>query len=237
MIELLTAIASIPWYNLLIILAIVLSIVAVLPFSLTRFIKKNHPTEIGPMKFDGDEESLINNPQIRDYNFNVIIGFGYIKDEMRYRVQNNGFEKIKNWEEYINEAVNNFDVIVSNYMDINYYTKAIIDRLTLTEQNKIIFDDVKAKYVEMFNNILVVMNEEKENVKELEKELENLKKKTKAAMISDIIRIVTKITITENSTLTRRCMTEVERSINEIMQLYKRHYLKLFKEAVANLAK
>jgi hypothetical protein len=233
MLEILKIFSTIPWYSLAIFFAGLISLVILIPIMISYFVKKTHTNKLGPIEFDNEEDSILNQPQIRDYRMNVMLAFGYVKDDLRYRIRSNGFNKIKDWDNYITEAVISFDVIIKNYMDLNYYSKAIIDRLTLTEQNKIIVEEVKDKYAEMFNNILDIMKEEKENIKKLEEELDGYKKGVFPIVLSDILYLVHKIYVIESETITRRGMVEVERALAEITQMYFKHYVKIYKEEIS----
>ena len=191
--EFLASFSKIPFYTWIIFFGGIISIIILLPNQIIKLVKKTHPSEIGNIKFENEQDSLMNNPEARDYRQNIIIGFDEIKSNLRYRIRSNGWEKITDWDQYVNCAIVNFDTIMCDYMDVHYYTNSLIDRLTLSDQNKIIWEDVKKKYIEMFNNILTIIKEEKNNVKKCEENLEECKKKPKNILISDLIHLITKI--------------------------------------------
>jgi len=227
---------GLPWYNLLLFYVGLIAIIILLPDQIIKFVKKAKPKEIGPIKFNNDEDSLVNHPEVRDYLFQITNAFEEIKADLRYRLRTNGWEKIENIEEYINAAINQFDIMLTQYLDKHYYFNSSIDRMELFTYNKIIWLDVKDNYYTMFQNMVKIIKEQKKEMERCEKELDelmsgkNCKKNQKCIVATDIIKIVTKITIDDNITIIRRCMIEAERTIAENVQLYYGHYLGKLKD-------
>jgi hypothetical protein len=222
--------ANTPWYQLGILFSGFIGVIYVLVKMIVYLILKTKPNSIGPVKFNLDEDSIINMPEVRDYHQNVIIGFSKVADEIRYRIRCNGFENIKNWDNYIDDAIRCFDIILTEYMDSNYFSNSTIDRLSLFELNKIISPEVEKKYKEMFDVILKIIKSQKEEIRLCEEELEKCKKKQKNILIADMMRLITKINLIENIIITKKSMIEVDRILPEIQQLYYRHFIKILKD-------
>jgi hypothetical protein len=56
----------------------------------------------------------------------------------------------------------------------NYYFKSKIDRLELSEWNKMIWTDVKNNYEQMFENMKSILAEETINIEKKKKELQDI---------------------------------------------------------------
>jgi len=101
----------------------------------SRLKNKSIDFQIGSIQ---DNESLVQNLEVRDYRHLLIQAYDLIKDDIRSRIRQNGWKNKKNWDEYVSDAINQHDIILTRYLDDHYYSNSRVDRLELFEWNKYI---------------------------------------------------------------------------------------------------
>jgi len=182
----------------------------------------------GGRKEKAKVNAMTQSPDVRIYTRLWDIMKTHIKDDIRYRIERNGWVKIKDWEQYKDDAFKAHDLFRTEFLDDNYLETLLIDRIELYEHDKQIEKEIKEIYSRLYDNMLEFSKEAKKEAEEVKKEIDALdvQENTKA---SDVWVLLKKLTEIEKINLKERCLTEAERFLNEISRRYISHYLTLYK--------
>jgi hypothetical protein len=172
--------------------------------------------------------SMAQSPDVRIYTRLWDLIKQHIIDDIRYRIEKNGWAKIKDWSQYKEDAFKAHDLLRTEYLDDNYLDNLKIERIELYEHDKQIEPEVKGIYDRLYDNMLNYSKEAKQDADKIKKEIDELdaQPNTKA---SDVWILLKQLTEIERINLKERCLTEAERFLTEIARRYISHYLTLYK--------
>ena len=182
--------------------------------------------------------------EVRDYLNNLRHIFDGVKDDIRARLTENGWNKMSKIElmDYFDRAVKDHDIKLTNYLNDYYYYNAIVSRVALYDWNERIKDAVEDKYLEMYATLDRITSGAYKEIYEKEKKLEEAKKNKQLCNpniqlcpnTSAIIDQVIDLFLDKTVRIKRKCMVEVERYLDDIRQMYYSHYLTIYKRTALN---
>jgi hypothetical protein len=197
------------------------------------FLKGKTITSIGDIKFSTEILDVL---ETRDYKHCLVQAFDNVKSDFRLRIKKNNWSEIKNFSQYCEDAVISFLSMCDEYMANYYYSSARIEYTDLRQWNLMKGPEIKLEYMSLFERLLILLNEGKEKINYKRKQLDEIQYKKdcdtglrRCPIAIEIIQLTTEIILESKYVMTEQCMTEVERTIGLIIQLYYNHYLEKLK--------
>lgn len=204
---------------------------------------KNGEIDFTPeLQQEAANRNITQSLEVRDYLHNLNQIIFEVKDDIRSRVSENGWDK-KSKEElsaYFDRAVKDHDVRFTSYMNNFYYYNSLVSRIELHDWNETIRRDIELDYRNMYKILEDIVKESYISIAEKEKNLENQKNNRQDCRpetkncpnASAIIDQVIDLYLDKTVRIKRKCMVEVERCLEEIKQRFYSHYLVIYKKAL-----
>lgn len=116
---------------------------------------------------------IIYDAEGRDYRNIIADGLLMLKDNIRDRVQENGFcdKSDLDWDSYTTRAVEHFIYLFNSYIDDHYYNDGKVELTSLYDHNKQIFPQTEKYFHDLFKALRAKSIEYRDKVNILKQEL------------------------------------------------------------------